>query len=156
MLTPHTFNADDETAAAPELTIGGAVYHGRVMSIAEWFGYKARFDAIEAMPKAADGTRTPESLDASAALAGDFLRAIFPPASGVDPIAELERRGFVAVTKAFSAFFAHHLYALGIARVPVDAPLPPSDPTTTTTAGTPLLASTTNAPSANDSGAPRS
>src|SRR5690349_5289321 len=108
------FDADEETVEAPELRLGGVVYKGRVISIAEWFTFRDRFAEQGEREKAA-----PE--DASVFAQGplimlDFLRATFPAASGVDPIAEIERRGDLAIRKTFSVFFGHTLLALGLVR----------------------------------------
>lgn len=140
------FNADAETIAAPEIIIGGKSYVGRVLSIAEWFPFQERFAAQDEIERA-EATPTRETLGASAALMLEFLRETFPAQDGVDPIAEIERRGQLAISTTFVRFFEHHLRALDLVH-------PQSNPVTTD--GTDSPDKTTSEPSENANDSERS
>src|SRR4051812_45313159 len=107
----NEFNADDASLGAPELTIGGAVYRGRVLSIVEWFAFKERMDAIPTPASATSEPELAERLAGRQVLMLEFLRAVFAAAAPADPIAALETLGLVAVARAFNAFFSHQLHA---------------------------------------------
>jgi len=113
-----THNADASATKRPELTVDGITYHGRILSIVEWMAFKDRFAAYE------QEARTLEAIEAVRLLMLDYLRATFPPIVTrrglfrrrvtIDPIAGLASLGLRDISEAFSLFFGHQLYAMGM------------------------------------------
>jgi hypothetical protein len=145
------FNADVITAPPPDMLVEGRLFRGRVLSIAEWFAFKDRLLAYEAIERAEGDSPKPETVDGARLLMLEYLRAVFPPVTvrmglrsrTIDPIDAIAAAGLRVTRTTFAHFFGHQLHALGLTAVQ----LPVSVLRMMTTAGTPLPDAIAKAPS---------